>query len=185
MKDTSDLLKCILICMVFSFIFAWLLTCDRTETKTTTTKKQGKTELVKSTETITFDTLHWIANYKANTKPVIKWVKPKTIHDTIEVKPSFSPCDSIFASLDSGSTQGVRFAIVDTISDNRVIGRSIKLEVPQLTISKNTINTNDSLRVDTVYINQKQKWGTNAKWFFKGFVVGGTLGFGTGVFVPR
>ena len=185
MKDTSDLLKCILICMVFSFIFAWLLTCDRTETKTTTTKKQGKTELVKSTETITFDTLHWIANYKANTKPVIKWVKPKTIHDTIEVKPSFSPCDSIFASIDSGSTQGVRFAIVDTISDNRVIGRSIKLEVPQLTISKNTINTNDSLRVDTVYINQKQKWGTNAKWFLKGFGLGNITGFIGGAFLPK
>ena len=79
----------------------------------------------------------------------------------------------------------MRFAIVDTISDNRVIGRSINLEVPQAQITKHVLKVNDSLRVDTVYINQKQKLGTNAKWFLKGFVVGGALGFGTGVFVPR
>lgn len=149
------------------------------------TKKHGKTELVKSMETITFDTLKWIATYKANTKPVIKWVKPKTIHDTIEAKPLYSPCDSIFASQDSGSIQGVKYAIVDTISDNRVIGRSIKLEVPQTQITKQVLKANDSLRVDTIYINQKQKFGTNAKWFFRGFVIGGALGFGGGVFVPR
>jgi len=158
--------------------------CHREEVSVIT-KKQGKTILAKSTEIITFDTLHWIANYKANTKPLIKWKKPKNDTVLIESKPSFSPCDSIFASLDSGSTQGVRFAIVDTISDNRVIGRSINLEVPQAQITKHVLKVNDSLRVDTVYINQKQKLGTNAKWFLKGFVVGGALGFGTGVFVPR
>jgi len=163
-----------------------LKSCEKKPDVTkTVTRKIGKAVLSSVKETVSFDTLHWIANYKANTKPVIKWVKPKTIHDTMEVKPSFSPCDSIFASLDSGSTQGVRFFIVDTISDNRVIGRSIKLEVPQLTISKNTINTNDSLRVDTVYINQKQKWGTNAKWFLKGFGLGNITGFIGGAFLPK
>jgi len=158
--------------------------CHREEVSVIT-KKQGKTILAKSTEIITFDTLHWIANYKANTKPVIKWKKPKNDTVLIEPKPSYSPCDSIFSSIDSGSTQGMKFAIVDTISDNRVIGRSIKLEVPQLTISKNTINTNDSLRVDTVYINQKQKWGTNAKWFLKGFGLGNITGFIGGAFLPK
>lgn len=171
--------------LVVYVVFFMPLKCERNETKTVTTKKQGKTELVKSKETIRFDTLKWIATYKANTKPVIKWVKPKTIHDTVEVKQLFSPCDSIFASQDTGSIEGVKYAIVDTISDNRVIGRSIKFEVPQSQISKQVLKVNDSIRVDTVYINQKQKWGTNAKWFFKGFVVGGALGFGGGVFVPR
>lgn len=171
--------------LVVYVVFFMPLKCERNETKTVTTKKQGKTELVKSKETITFDTLKWIATYKANTKPIIKWKKQKP--DTIEVesKPLYSPCDSIFASQDSGSKEGVKYAIVDTISDNRVIGRSIKLEVPQTQITKQVFKTNDSLRVDTIYVNQKQKWGTNAKWFFKGFVVGGALGFGGGVFVPR
>jgi hypothetical protein len=149
------------------------------------TKKQGKTELVNSVQTITFDTLKWIATYKANSKPIIKWVKPKTIHDTIEVKPLFSPCDSIFSSSDTGSIQGVKYAIVDTISDNRVIGRSIKLQVPQTQITKQVMKVNDSLRVDTVYINQKQKFGTNAKWFFRGFAVGGAAGLVGGSFIPR
>ncbi len=151
----------------------------------TVTRKIGKTVLSSAKETVSFDTLHWIASYKANTKPVIKWKKPKNDTVLIEPKPSYSPCDSIFSSIDSGSTQGMKFAIVDTISDNRVIGRSIKLEVPQLTISKNTINTNDSLRVDTVYINQKQKWGTNAKWFLKGFGLGNITGFIGGAFLPK
>lgn len=180
----SDWIKYAII-IALTAIIVCLLTCEGNETKTVTTKKHGKTELVSTKTETTFDTLRWIATYKANTKPVIKWAKPKTIHDTIEVKPLYSPCDSIFASQDSGSIQGVKYEIVDTISDNRVIGRSIKLEVPQLTISKNSIKTNDSLRVDTVYINSKQKFGTNAKWFFKGFALGGVLGLGTGVFVLK
>jgi hypothetical protein len=180
----SDLIKYAII-ISLTVIIVCLLTCKREEPKTVTTKKQGKTELVKSTQTIIFDTLKWIATYKANTKPILKWSKPKLIHDTIEVNPLFSPCDSIFSSQDSGSIQGVKYAIVDTISDNRVIGRSINLQVPQTQITKQIFKTNDSLRVDTVYINHKQPFGTNAKWFFKGFLVGGALGFGTGVFVPR
>jgi len=159
--------------------------CTRNKQTPVIEKKQGKTELVSTKTETTFDTLRWIATYKANTKPLLKWSKPKLIHDTIEVKPLYSPCDSIFASQDTGSIEGVKYAIVDTISDNRVIGRSIKFEVPQSQITKQVLKANDSLRVDTVYINQKQKWGTNAKWFFKGFVVGGALGFGGGVFVPR
>lgn len=174
--------------LLLSFVIALLIIgcCELCERKkqTVTTKKQGKTELVKSTEKVTFDTLKWIATYKANTKPVIKWAKPKTIHDTIEVEPLYSPCDSIFASQDTGSIQGVKYAIVDTISDNRVIGRSINLEVPQTQITKQVLKVNDSLRVDTVYINQKQKWGTNAKWFFKGFVIGGAIGVAGGILVP-
>jgi len=166
-----------------------ILTCRRNKTNTTTTKKKGKTELIKSTETITFDTLKWIATYNANTKPkiVYKWLKPKTTHDTTERQPNYvySPCDSVFNTQDTGTIEGIKYAIVDTISDNRVKGRSIKLQVPQTQITKRVFKTNDSLRVDTVYISEKQKFGTNAKWFFKGFLVGGAIGFGTGVFVPR
>jgi len=159
--------------------------CTRNKQTPVIEKKQGKTELVSTKTETTFDTLRWIATYKANTKPLLKWSKPKLIHDTIEVKPLYSPCDSIFASQDTGSIEGVKYAIVDTISDNRVIGRSIRLEVPQTQITKQVFKTNDSLRVDTVYVNQKQKFGTNAKWFFKGFALGGVLGLGTGVFVLK
>lgn len=183
MKDT--LIKIAIGIVIGVLLMLSLLTCVRNKPSPVVTKKQGKTVLVSTKTETTFDTLRWIATYKANTKPIIKWAKPKTIHDTIEVKPLYSPCDSIFASQDSGSIEGMKYAIVDTISDNRVIGRSIKFEVPQVAINSQTLKTNDSLRVDTVYINQKQKWGTNAKWFFKGFVVGGALGFGSGAFVPR
>lgn len=136
---------------------------------------------------VTFDTLKWIAVYKANTKPIIKWLKPKATHDTTERQPNYyySPCDSVFNIQDSGAIEGVKYAIVDTISDNRVIGRSIKFEVPQLTINKNTFNTNDSLRVDTVYVTEKKPFGTNAKWFLKGFLVGGAIGVAGGAFIPR
>jgi hypothetical protein len=187
MKDPMFKLVLVAIVVLEAIIILSLPTCRRNETKTVTTNKQGKTELVKSTKTITFDTLRWIATYKANTKPVIKWLKPKATHDTTERQLNYvySPCDSIFNSLDTGTIEGVKFAIVDTIIDNRIKGRSIKLQVPQTQITKQITIVNDSLRVDTVYINQKQKFGTNAKWFFKGFIVGGALGFGGGVFVPR
>jgi hypothetical protein len=173
-------------------IIALLLakSCDnKIVKKVTITKKQGKTELVKQTTKITFDTLKWIATYKANTKPAIvyRWLKPKPTHDTTERQPNYvySPCDSVFNSEDTGSIEGVKYAIVDTISDNRVIGRSIAFDVPQSIITKNTVNTNDSLRVDTFYVTTKQKWGTNAKWFFKGFAIGNATGFVAGSFVPR
>lgn len=156
--------------------------CHRTEVPVIE-KKLGKTVLVSAKTETKFDTLRWIAHYKANTKPIIKWAKPKTIHDTIEVKLLFSPCDSIFASQDTGTIESVKYAIVDTISDNRVRGRSIKLEVPQVQITKQVFNTNDSLRIDTVYITEKQPFGTNAKWFFRGFVVGGALGVTGGTFL--
>ena len=158
--------------------------CHRTEVPVIE-KKQGKTVLVSTNTEVRFDTLKWIATYKANTKPVIKWVKPKTIHDTIEVKPLYSPCDSIFASQDSGSIEGVKYAIVDTISDNRVIGRSVKFEVPQSQITKQVLKVNDSLRVDTVYINSEQKFGTNAKWFLRGCAACGVPAFAVGVFFPK
>jgi hypothetical protein len=180
----SDLIKSAII-IALTAIIVCLLTCKRDKQKVTTTKKQGKTELVKSTETITFDTLKWIAYYKANPKPVIKWKKPKQEKIEIDFASFVSPCDSVFESQDTGSIEGVKYAIIDTISDNRVIGRSIKLQVPQTQITKQVFKTNDSLRVDTVYITTKQKFGTNAKWFMKGFLVGGSLGFGTGVFVTR
>jgi hypothetical protein len=183
-KFVIDLAINIAICFVICLL--WNYGCNRKE-EPVITKKEGKTELVKSTQTITFDTLKWIATYKANTKPVIKWLKPKITHDTTERQPNYfySPCDSVFNSEDTGSIQGVKYAIVDTISDNRVIGRSIKLQVPQTQITKQVFKVNDSLRVDTVYITEKQKFGTNAKWFLKGFVVGGATGFGVGTFTPR
>lgn len=138
--------------------------CTRNKQTPVIEKKQGKTELVSTKTETTFDTLRWIATYKANTKPLLKWSKPKLIHDTIEVKPLYSPCDSIFASQDSGSIEGVKYAIVDTISDNRVIGRSIKFEVPQTQITKQVFKTNDSLRVDTVYIETKESTASKIKW---------------------
>lgn len=149
------------------------------------TKKQGKMELVSTKTKVTFDTLKWITTYKANTKPVIKWKKPKNDTVLIESKPLFSPCDSVFVSLDSGTINGTKYAIQDTTADNMVIGRSIKFEVPQTQITKQVLKVNDSLRVDTIYVTEKQKFGTNAKWFFKGFLVGGSIGFIGGQFVPR
>lgn len=155
MKDT--LIKIAIGIVIGVLLMLSLLTCVRNKPSPVVTKKQGKTVLVSTKTETTFDTLKWIAYYKANTKPVIKWAKPKTIHDTIEVNPLFSPCDSIFASSDTGAIQGVKFAIVDTISDNRVIGRSIKLEVSQSQINKQVFTKNDSLRVDTVYVTTKEK----------------------------
>jgi len=150
--------------------------CTRNKPTPQIEKKQGKTVLVSTKTEVTFDTLKWIAYYKANTKPLLKWSKPKLIHDTIEVKPLFSPCDSIFASSDTGSIEGVKYAIVDTVSDNRVIGRSIKLQVPQVAINKNTFKTNDSLRVDTVYMETKEKK--------KRFSVNVGTGYGYSLFSP-
>jgi len=40
-------------------------------------------------------------------------------------------------------------------------------------------------KIDSLSKLRTHKFGNNAKWFFRGFVVGGALGFGTGVFVPR
>lgn len=161
--------------------------CTRNKPTPQIEGKQGKTVLVSTKTEVTFDTLKWIAYYKANTKPVIKWLKPKPTHDTTERQPNYyySPCDSVFNIQDTGLMQGVKYAIIDTISDNRVIGRSIKLEVPQVQITKQVFTTNDSLRVDTVYITEKQKFGTNAKWFFKGFLVGGAIGVAGGSLIPR
>lgn len=149
-------------------------------------KKQGKKVLVSAKTETSFDTVRWIATYKANTKPIIKWLKPKATHDTTERQPNYyySPCDSVFNIQDTGAIEGVKYAIIDTISDNRVIGRSIKLEVPQSQITKQVFKTNDSLRVDTVYITKKQPFGTNAKWFFRGFVVGGAIGVAVGAMIP-
>ncbi len=196
MKDTIIKIAVGIIIGIAIFVLLFTPTCKHNETNTLTTKKQGKTELVKSKEIITFDTLRWIASYKANTKPVIKWIKPKSNNNMLidsllnkisesESNKHYSPCDSIFASSDTGSIEGVKFAIVDTISDNRVIGRSINLEVPQAQITKQVLKVNDSLRVDTVYVNQKQKFGTNAKWFLKGFGLGNFTGFIGSSFVPK
>jgi hypothetical protein len=145
--------------------------------------KKGKTELVSSKKVVTFDTLKWISIYKANTKPkiVYKYLKPELTHDTTEEQPDYhySPCDSVFVSQDTGTVNGVKFEIRDTTSNNRVTGRSVKLQVPYTQITKHVVITNDSLRVDTVYI--KQKFGTNAKWFLRGF---GT-GFTAGLIIPK
>lgn len=176
-----------LIIVLTILIIALLLfrACDsKINKKVTVETKQGKTETIKHT-TITFDTLKWIAKYKANTKPVIvtKWLKPKLTHDTTEQQPNYvySPCDSINNTIDTGTFQGIKYSILDTISDNMVIGRSISLNVPQSIITKKVVDSVVQLRVDTVYITTKQKFGTNAKWFFKGFVVG----LGTGYVIPK
>jgi len=157
MKDT--LIKLAIGIAIGVLLMLSLLTCVRNKPTPVVTKKQGETVLVSTkTETI-FDTLRWIATYKANTKPVIKWLKTKATHDTTERQPNYyySPCDSVFNIQDTGAIEGIEYAIIDTISDNRVIGRSIKLEVPQSQITKQVFKTNDSLRVDTVYVTTKEK----------------------------
>jgi hypothetical protein len=57
--------------------------------------------------------------------------------------------------------------------------------VSETTITKVIIDSNKILRVDTVYITTKQKFGTNAKWFFRGFAVGGAAVLVGGAFIPR
>jgi len=151
----------------------------------TVTRKEGKTELVKSTETIKFDTTRWIATYKANTKPIIKWKKPKNDTVIVESKPLFSPCDSVFASLDSGTIDGIKYAIQDTTADNRVIGRSIRLEVPQTQITKQVFKTNDSLRVDTVYVETKESTASKIKWGLRICAACAVPAGIIGVFVPK
>lgn len=161
--------------VLIGFIAVKIESCHRRSVEV----KPSKTVLVSSKETVSFDTLSWIASYKANTKPKIayRFLKPELTHDTTEKQPDYhySPYDSVFVSQDTGSVNGVRFEIKDTISDNKVLGRSVKLQVPQSQVTKHVVITNDSLRVDTVYI--KQKFGTNAKWFFRGFIIGNVTGF--------
>lgn len=176
----------IIVLAILIIVLLFIRNCENKNKKSvTTTKKEGKTKTVKHTSAITFDTLKWIASYKANTKPVIKWKKPKNDTVLIEQKPLYSPCDSIFASSDSGFIQGIKYSIVDTISDNRVIGRSIALNVPESIITKNVVDSVKQLRVDTVYVPTKQKFGTNAKWFLKGFAVGNITGFIGGSFLIK
>lgn len=160
--------------------------CDsKPDITKTVTKKIGKTELVKSTETTKFDTTRWIATYKANTKPIIKWKKPKNDTVIVESKPLFSPCDSVFASLDSGTIDGIKYAIQDTTSDNRVIGRSIKFEVTQTQITKQVFKTNDSLRVDTVYVETKESTASKIKWGLRICAACAVPAGIIGVFVPK
>ena len=160
--------------------------CDsKPDITKTVTKKIGKTELVKSTETTKFDTTRWIATYKANTKPIIKWKKPKNDTVIVESKPLFSPCDSVFASLDSGTIDGIKYAIQDTTADNRVIGRSIRLEVPQTQITKKVFKTNDSLRVDTVYVETKESTASKIKWGLRICAACAVPAGIIGVFVPK
>lgn len=160
--------------------------CDsKPDITKTVTKKIGKTELVKSTETTKFDTTRWIATYKANTKPIIKWKKPKNDTVIVESKPLFSPCDSVFASLDSGTIDGIKYAIQDTTADNRVIGRSIRLEVPQTQITKQVFKTNDSLRVDTVYVETKESTASKIKWGLRICAACAVPAGIIGVFVPK
>lgn len=186
-----EIKNCLIIVLTILIIALLLVrACDsRINKKVTVEKKQGKTETIKHTTKVTFDTLKWIANYKANTKPVIvtRWLKPKATHDTTERQPNYvySHCDSINNTIDSGTFQGIKYLIHDTISDNMVIGRSITLNVPQSIITKNVIDSVIQLRVDTVFITTKQKFGTNAKWFLKGFILGNGTGFIAGSFITR
>jgi len=153
------------------FILFLINTCKRNDVTETVTKKTGKTELVKQTTTVTVDSQAIFKKFYANTKPVIKWLKPKAVHDTVNPNVQYSPCDSVVSMLDTGTFQGIKYSILDTISDNRIKGRSVKFEVPQVTINNNTTITNDSLRVDTVYVKQKEK----KKWF--SINVGAGFGF--------
>lgn len=157
MKDSVYKLVLASIVTIETCILLSMPMCGRNETKTVTTKKKGKTELVKHTTTITVDSQAIFRKFSANTKPVIKWLRPKVIHDTVNPNTHYSPCDSIVSMSDTGTFQGVKYSIMDTISDNRIIGRYVSLNMPQLTINKTTINTNDSLRVDTVYVTTKEK----------------------------
>lgn len=163
-KDIIKTVQWVLILALVIYILFAKSCGSKPDVTKTVTRKDGKPELVKITETTTFDTTRWIATYKANTKPIIKWKKPKNDTVIVESKPLFSPCDSVFASMDSGTIDGIKYAIQDTTSDNRVIGRSIWLEVTQTQITKQVFKTNDSLRVDTVYIETKESTASKIKW---------------------
>jgi hypothetical protein len=151
------------------------------------TKKQGKTVVIKHSTTTTIDSVKILKEIIANTKPKIIYRYLKPTHDTSEQQPNYvySPCDSVIIQSDTGTKEGVKYAIRDTLSGNSIIGRSIRFSVPQIIINTKIVDSIKTLRVDTVFITTKQKFGTNAKWFLKGVIVGGAIGFGTGVFVPR
>jgi hypothetical protein len=180
-----------ILAIIFSVVALFLLLyqgCERKE-NVTVTKKQGKETVIETKRTIEVDSIKILKEIIANTKPVIinRWLKPRAKHDTTERQPSYvySPCDSVYSTLDTGTKEGVKYTIIDTISDNKVKGRSIKFNVPQLTINTKITDSVKSLRVDTVFITKKQKFGTNAKWFLRGFVAGNATGFVAGFFIPR
>jgi hypothetical protein len=183
-KFVIDLAINIVICFVICLL--WNYGCNRKE-KPVITKKQGKEIIIKQSTTITIDSIKILKEIIANTKPKIIYRYLKPTHDYTEQQPNYvySPCDSIVIQSDSGTKEGVKYAIRDTLSGNSIIGRSIRLDVPETTITKVIIDSNKILRVDTVYINQKQKFGTNAKCFFRGFAVGGAAGLVGGSFIPR
>jgi len=151
------------------------------------TKKQGKEVIISSTRNVYIDTIVRLREIIAKTKPKIIYRYLKPTHDFTEQQPNYvySPCDSIVIQSDTGNKEGVKYAIRDTLSGNSVIGRSIRFCVPQIRINTKIVDSIKVLRVDTLYITEKQKFGTNAKWFLKGVIVGGAIGFGTGVFVPK
>jgi hypothetical protein len=151
------------------------------------TKKEGKEIIIKQSTTITIDSVKILKEIIANTKPKIIYRYLKPTHDYTEQQPNYvySPCDSIVIQSDSGTKEGVKYAISDTLSGNSIIGRSIHINVPETTITKVIIDSNKILRVDTIYITEKQKYGTNAKWFFRGFAVGGAAVLVGGAFIPR
>jgi hypothetical protein len=152
------------------------------------TKKQGKEVMISSTRNVYIDTIVRLREIIAKTKPKIiyRYLKQPT-HDFTEQQPNYiySPCDSVVIQSDSGTKENVKYAIRDTLSGNSIIGRSIHINVPETTITKVIIDSNKILRVDTIYINKKQKFGTNAKWFFRGFVAGGAAGLVGGAFIHR
>jgi hypothetical protein len=150
-------------------------------------KKQGKEVIISSTRNVYIDTIVRLREIIAQTKPKIIYRYLKPTHDYTEQQPNYvySPCDSVVIQSDSGTKEGVKYAIRDTLSGNSVIGRSIRFNVPVITINKLKVDSTNILRVDTVYITTKQKFGTNAKWFIKGFIVGGAIGLGTGMVIPK
>ena len=184
-KDIIKTVQWVLILALVIYILFAKSCGSKPDVTKTVTRKDGKPELVKITETTTFDTTRWIATYKANTKPIIKWRKPKNDTVLVESKPLFSPCDSVFASLDSGTIEGVKYSIQDTTADNRVIGRSIRLEVPQTQITKQVFKTNDSLRVDTVYVETKESTASKIKWGLRICAACAVPAGIIGVFVPK
>lgn len=146
---------------IVAFLIIWN-TCDRrTEENVTVTKKQGKTTVISQSQTKAIDSLLNVISIISNTKPkvVTRWLRPELTHDTTERQPNlaYTACDSVIIQSDTGTFKGVRYAINDTILDNKIAGRSIKFDVTQLTIKESIVNTVETLRVDTVFINTKEK----------------------------
>jgi hypothetical protein len=145
----KDILKVVLVAIGFYLLFS---TYDCTRSK----KGDNDTTIVHSE---TRDTVYIIDTIIKNTKPkvITKWLTPRTTHDITEQQPNYvySNCDSTVIQLDTGTTQGVKYAIVDTLQGNEILGRELSFYVPERTITHTIRDSIFINRTDTVFIKKK------------------------------